>query len=454
MIDQTADKAARGIPPTRSRRRSRLLPRLGWALALLLLAAGLAYLAYPRQAAQPARGGRFASTGPMPVGVAAAQKGDMPILFTGLGTVTPLATVTVKTQINGQLVQIGFQEGQLVHKGDFLAEIDPRPYQAALDQMQGQLLRDQALLRTAQVDLARYRTLVEQDSIAKQTYDTQVELVRQDDGTVKTDQALVDNARLNLNYCHIVSPVTGRVGLRQVDQGNYVQTSDASGLVVITQVQPITVIFTLPEDNLPPVLKRLRAGVTLTVTAYDRSQQTKLATGTLTTMDNQIDVTTGTVKLRAQFANEDEGLFPNQFVNIELLVDTQHDSLIVPTSAIQRGAPGTFVYAVQPDSTVKVVPVKLGASANDRVVIASGLDSGAKVVIDGADKLRDGAKVALAAEPGAADAGAPAAATHRSREGQAAAPPGKAGGQTAGQNTGQTDSAAPDQGQRRRRNSQ
>jgi multidrug efflux system membrane fusion protein len=194
--------------------------------------------------------------------------------------------------------------------------------------------------------------------------------------------------------------------------------------------------------------------VTLTVTAYDRSQQTKLATGTLTTMDNQIDVTTGTVKLRAQFANEDEGLFPNQFVNIELLVDTQHDSLIVPTSAIQRGAPGTFVYAVQPDSTVKVVPVKLGASANDRVVIASGLDSGAKVVIDGADKLRDGAKVALAAEPGAADAGAPAAATHRSREGQAAAPPGKAGGQTAGQNTGQTDSAAPDQGQRRRRNSQ
>src|SRR5277367_3956651 len=328
MIDQTADKAGRGIRPaplTRTRPRGRLWRRLAWGLVVLLVLAGLGYLVYPRHAAQPARGGRFAATGPMPVTVAPAAKGDVPIIYAGLGTVTPLATVTVRTQINGQLIQVAFQEGQLVHKGDFLAEIDPRPYQAALDQMQGQLARDQALLRTAEVDLNRYRTLVAQDSIAKQQYDTQVELVRQDQGVVKTDQALVDNARLNLNYCHIISPVTGRVGLRQVDQGNYVQTSDANGLVVITQVQPITVIFTLPEDNLPPVLKRLRASASLAVTAFDRSQQTKLATGTLNTVDNQIDVTTGTVKLRAQFANDDESLFPNQFVNIQLLVDTQHD---------------------------------------------------------------------------------------------------------------------------------
>jgi membrane fusion protein, multidrug efflux system len=445
MIDQTADKAGRGIRPaplTRTRRRGRLWGPLGWGLGLLLLVAGLAYLVYPRQAAQPARG-RFATTGPMPVAVAQAAKGDMPIILTGLGTVTPLATVTVKTQINGQLTQIAFQEGQLVQKGDFLAEIDPRPYQAALDQMQGQLARDQALLRTAEVDLNRYRTLVAQDSIAKQQYDTQVELVRQDQGVVKTDQALVDNARLNLNYCHIVSPVTGRVGLRQVDQGNYVQTSDANGLVVITQVQPITVIFTLPEDNLPPVLKRLRAGASLAVTAYDRSQQTKLATGTLNTTDNQIDVTTGTVKLRAQFANDDESLFPNQFVNVQLLVDTQHDTLIVPTSAIQRGAPGTFVYAVQPDSTVKVAAVKLGPTANDKVAIASGLEPGDKVVVDGADKLRDGAKVTLASEPGAA--GGPAAAP----AGPQAAP---AGQQAAP--AGQTDGAAPAKAQRQRRNSQ
>jgi multidrug efflux system membrane fusion protein len=438
MIDQTADKAGRGIRPapmTRTRRRGLWRP-LGWVLLLLLLAAGLAYLLYSRQAAQPARTGRAATATLSPVAVAQVAKGDMPIVFTGLGTVTPLATVTVKTQINGQLTQIAFEEGQLVHKGDFLAEIDPRPYQAALDQALGTLGRDQALQRTAEVDLNRYRTLVAQDSIAKQQYDTQVELVRQYQGTVKTDQGLVDNARLNLNYCHIITPVTGRVGLRQVDQGNYVQTSDANGLVVITQVQPITVIFTLPEDNLPPVLKRLRAGASLAVTAYDRSQQTKLATGTLNTVDNQIDVTTGTVKLRAQFANDDESLFPNQFVNIQLLVDTQHDALIVPTSAIQRGAPGTFVYAVQPDSTVKVAPVKLGPTANDKVAITSGLAVGDKVVTDGADKLRDGAKVTLASEPSAS--GSPAAAP----AGQQAAP------------AGQTDGATPDKGQRRRRNGQ
>jgi len=415
MIDQTADKPGRGprpLPLSGSRRAGRPWRAIVWGLLILLVVGGVVWLVYPRHATKAVPGGRFGAAGPMPVAVATAQKGDMPIIFNALGTVTSLATVTVKTQINGQLSLVAFQEGQLVHQGDLLAVIDPRPYQAALDQAQGNLLHDQALLTNAEVDLKRYRTLVAQDSIATQQLDTQAALVRQYQGTVRADQATVDNAKLNLTYCHITSPITGRVGLRQIDQGNYVQTSDANGLVVITQVQPITVIFTLPEDNLQAVLKQLRAGATLKVTAFDRSQSTQLAIGNLMTIDNQIDVTTGTFKLRALFDNPDETLFPNQFVNVELLVNTEHDVVLVPSSAIQRGAPGTFVYAVEPDSTVKVEAVKLGASANDQVAIASGLDVGARVVVDGADKLRDGAKVTVpdpqaAAPTAAAGAAAP-----------------------------------------------
>ena len=415
MIDQTADKPGRGprpLPLSGSRRAGRPWRAIVWGLLILLVIAGVVWLVYPRHATRAVPGGRFSATGPMPVAVATAQKGDMPIIFNALGTVTSLATVTVKTQINGQLSLVAFQEGQLVHQGDLLAVIDPRPYQAALDQAQGNLLHDQALLTNAEVDLKRYRTLVAQDSIATQQLDTQAALVRQYQGTVRADQATVDNAKLNLTYCHITSPITGRVGLRQIDQGNYVQTSDANGLVVITQVQPITVIFTLPEDNLQAVLKQLRAGATLKVTAFDRSQSTQLAVGNLMTIDNQIDVTTGTFKLRALFDNPDETLFPNQFVNVELLVNTEQNVVLVPSSAIQRGAPGTFVYAVEPDSTVKVEAVKLGASANDQVAIASGLDVGARVVVDGADKLRDGAKVTVpdpqaAAPTAAAGAAAP-----------------------------------------------
>ncbi len=446
MIDQTADKAGGRIRPAplpRTRRPGRLWRGLAIGLLILLVLAGIGWLVASRQAAQPARTGRGAGTAPVPVSVAPAEKGDVPIMFNALGTVTPLATVTVRTQINGQLTQIAFQEGQLVHKGDFIAEVDPRPYQAALDQAQGTLLRDQALLRNAEVDLQRYRTLAAQDSIARQQLDTQEALVRQYQGTVKADQATVDNARLNLNYCHIVAPVTGRVGLRQVDQGNYVQVSDANGIVVITQVQPITAIFTLPEDTLPSVLRRLRGGATLQVTAFDRSQRTKLATGTLTTIDNQIDTSTGTFKLRAQFENEDEGLFPNQFVNAQLLVDVLHDSVVVPTAAIQRGAPGTFVYAVQPDQTVKVQPVKLGPTANDRVAIDSGLSLGDKVVIDGADKLRDGAKVTVPAE-----GAAPAAQGAGQGVGQGA------GQQGAGQQGTPAEGAPRGQGQGQRRNRQ
>jgi multidrug efflux system membrane fusion protein len=369
-----------------------------WILlvALILLLILIVIIRHGSQTTTAIAGGGAGA--PMAVNTAKVEKGDVQVILNALGTVTPLQNVTVRTQINGQLQQVAFTEGQMVKKGDFLAEVDPRPYQAALEQAQGTLAKDQALLKNAELDAARYTKLVAEDSIAAQTRDTQLALVIQYKGTVLTDQAAVDNARLNLNYCHIVSPVTGRVGLRQVDQGNYVTPGDSTGLVVVTQLQPISVLFTLPEDNVLNVSKPLHAGQSLAVTAMDRANTTKLATGTLTNIDNQIDTTTGTFKLRAQFDNADESLFPNQFVNIQLLVTTLHDQMIVPTAAIQRGAPGTFVYAVNPDSTVSVKPVKLGVAQGERQAILSGLAAGDTVVTDGVDRLRDGAKVML---PGA-----------------------------------------------------
>jgi multidrug efflux system membrane fusion protein len=379
------------LPPPPRRHWGRII----WLLIGLAVIGAVAWVIFRPHAVQRAPTGRFASDQPMPVTTATAETGDLPIILDALGTVTPLANVTVRTQISGQLMQLAFTEGQSVNKGDFLAQIDPRPYQNALDQQQGQLVHDQALLDNANVDLARYRKLVSQDSIARQQLDTQLGLVHQLEGTVKTDQAMVSNAQLNLAYCHIVAPVSGRVGLRQVDTGNYVQTSDPNGIVVITQEKPISVIFTLPEDNLPAVLKRVHAGATLDATIYDRTQTTKLATGKLATIDNQIDTSTGTVKLRAQFDNDDESLFPNQFVNTELLVDTMHGATIVPTAAIQRGAPGTYVYLLGADSTVSVKPIKLGPTDGERVAVIEGLAPGDKVVTDGADRLRDGAKVTI-----------------------------------------------------------
>jgi len=387
-----------GIRPgdvvSRPRRRSRLR-WLVWAL-LVLTMIGAAVWYYHRPSEQPKTGGRSQFGGPVPVALAVVKKGDMPVTLTGLGTVTPLATVTVKTQINGYLTEVAFQEGQMVKKGDFLAQIDPRPYQVALEQAEGQLAKDQALLKNAQVDLQRYNTLVAQNSIARQTRDTQVSLVAQDQAALKTDQAQVDAQKLNLVYAHIVSPVTGRVGLRQVDAGNYVQTSDPNGIVVVTQLQPISVIFTLPEDNLPAVMKQVHAGATLPVTAYDRTGATALGKGRLETVDNQIDTTTGTVKLRAIFDNDKEILFPNQFVNVQLLVDTMHDTDIVPVSAIQHGAPGAFVYVVKPDQTATVKTVKLGPGDGQHIAVRDGLQLGDKVVVDGSDRLREGAKVTLA----------------------------------------------------------
>ena len=334
----------------------------------------------------------------MPVVAATAEQGDVPVLLNALGTVTPLAIVAVKTQIAGQLVQIAFQEGQVVHQGDLLAQIDPRPYQLALEQAQGRLGSDQALLKNAQTDLARYTTLAKQNAIATQKVDTQAALVRQYEATVKTDEALVDSAKLNLAYCRIVAPVSGRVGLRQIDPGNYVQSSDANSIVVITQIQPISVVFSLPERNIAAIMRRLNAGATLPVAAFDRSGTTKLADGKLLTVDNQVDVNTGTVRMRALFDNADEALFPNQFVNAKLQVDVLHDATVIPTAAVQRGAMGTFVYLINGDKTVTARPVNLGPSQGERVAVQSGLTQGDRVVIDGVDKLRDGAKVTL---PGA-----------------------------------------------------
>jgi len=406
-----------GVRPSDVVSRPRHRSRLRWLFWLLLVLAilGAVVWYYHRPSEQPKTGGRNQFGGPTPVGVATVQKGDMPVTLTGLGTVTPLATVTVKTQINGYLTEVAFQEGRMVKKGDFLAQIDPRPYQVALEQAEGQLAKDQALLKNAQLDLQRYNTLVAQNSIATQTRDTQVSLVAQDQAAIKTDQAQVDAQKLNLVYAHIVSPVTGRVGLRQVDAGNYVQTSDPNGIVVVTQLQPISVIFTLPEDNLPAVMKQVHAGASLPVTAYDRTGTAVLGKGRLETVDNQIDTTTGTVKLRATFDNEQEILFPNQFVNVQLLVNTMKGVGIVPTAAIQHGAPGAFVYVVKPDQTAAVKQVKLGPSDGQHIAVLDGLQPGEQVVVDGSDRLREGAKVTLAAAGNPGDA-APAAQQIKGRQ--------------------------------------
>lgn len=397
MTDPIPENSSAGATPVSGARRGglrRWFGRLVWLMVVALVLGGIAWIMLHPRAAPP-HGGRFAMNGPMPVVAVAAATGDIEIELKALGTVTALAAVTIKTQIGGKLTQVAFTEGQTVHVGDFLAQIDPRPYQLALVQFEGQLRRDQALLAAAKVDLARYQKLVAQDSIARQQLDTQAALVQQYEGTVEADGAQVNSAKLNIEYCHIVSPVTGRVGLRQVDPGNYLQTSDASGIVVITQMQPISVIAAVPEDRLPDLLKRLHAGATLPVTVYDRSASVKLTTGKLTTLDNQIDTTTGTIKLRAEFDNHDESLFPNQFVNIRVLVDTLHGVITIPTVAVQHGVVENFVYMVRDDNSVAVRPIGLGPAAGDKVAVLSGLASGDRVVIDGADKLREGAHVTL-----------------------------------------------------------
>ncbi|HUI15489.1 MAG TPA: efflux RND transporter periplasmic adaptor subunit [Xanthobacteraceae bacterium] len=375
-------------------------PRTRFRIAAVLIALVLAVLAYEtvHWIKSAPSGGRFPQGALQSVGAASVETGNIREIVNALGTVTPIATVTVQTQINGQLTDVGFTEGQLVKKGDFLAQIDARPYQILKEQYEGQLAHDEGLLAQAQMDLTRYQTLAQQNSIAKQQAEDQVFIVQQYKGSVKQDQGLVDTEALNIAYCHIVSPITGRVGLRLVDPGNYVQTTSATGIAVITQLQPITVIFSIPEDDLPDIMPQFNAGKALTVTAYDRANVHLLATGKVSAVDNQVDTTTGTVKVRAQFDNADNALFPSQFVNVRLLVETLENVVTVPTSAIQRGAPGAYVYVINPDSTVAVRQIKTGVVDGNLTEVKSGLHPGERVVIDGTDRLRDGLRVVVAPE--------------------------------------------------------
>src|SRR3984957_10980276 len=378
-------------------------------IVLLLLIALARFIQHKQPAAATGGQGRGGQNGPVAVSVSTAVLGDIQLRIPALGTVTPLATVTVRTQISGIMQKILFVEGQTVHQGSSLPQIDPRPYEAALEQMKGNLKRDQAQLADAELDLKRYEGLVKEDSIAAQQLDTQRALVDQFKGTVESDQGQVKTAAVNLLFTNIVSPVTGRVGLRQVDQGNYITPGDTNGIVVVNQLQPITVIFPIPEDNVPMLVRRLHEGGAMTVEAYDRTNSAKLADGKLLTIENQIDVTTGTVKLRAQFENADGLLFPNQFVNIQLLQQLLQNQIIMPNSAVRRGAPNgvvsTFVYVVNSDRTVTVRPVTLGVVDGERVAVAKGLSAGEVVVTEGGDRLRDGAQVQL-------PAAAPVAAAH------------------------------------------
>lgn len=372
-----------------------------WILLLLLLGAGGYYLWTHKPAPQSGdnggrggrRNGQDFNQGPAPVDAAKAFSGNIGVYVTGLGAVTPIYTVTVKTQVNGQLMNIYYKEGDMVHKGDTLAEVDPRPYQAQLTQYEGQLLRDQAALDNARVDQQRYETLIKQNAVPEQQLATQIATVKSDEGIVKNDQGLIDAVKVNLIYCHITAPITGRIGLRLVDPGNIVQTSDSTGLLVITQLQPISVIFTISEDQLPAIYKKMNAGQRLPVDAFDREMKTKLASGTLTTIDNEIDQTTGTVKLRATFDNSKNELFPNQFVNARLLQEEKRNVVLVPSAAVQRNSQNTYVYIVNPDSTVNVHQVTVGTSDDNDTEITSGVNAGDVVVLTGVDKLQEGSKV-------------------------------------------------------------
>jgi membrane fusion protein, multidrug efflux system len=329
----------------------------------------------------------------VPVSAAVAKRGDLNRYLTAIGTVTAFNTVTVKTRVDGQIVKVAFTEGQTVHQGDLLVEIDPRPYQAALDQAIGTLAKDRATLLNAQITLGRDQTLLRDQVIAAQDYDNQKAVVGQSVGTVASDKANIAAAKVNVIYTRITAPITGRIGLRLVDVGNIVHAADTTGLAVITQLQPIAVDFSIPEDNLPQVIKDLRAGQELPVDAFDRDLKAQLATGTLETFDSQIDQTTGTIKMKAVFPNTDYSLFPNQFVNVKVLVDTLHDTLLVPAAAVQRNPQGTFVYVVKPDNTIEVRTVAVAATQGDVVALNSGVTAGEKLVTDGLDKVQAGTKV-------------------------------------------------------------
>ncbi len=386
-----------------------------WVLLLGVLAVGVWYFRNSHGGSQAAdsaapatnkgRGGPGAGNFAVPVVVATAQHGDLPVYFNGLGTVTAFNTVTVRSRVDGQLINVAFKEGQFVHEGDLLAQIDPRPFQVQLEQAQGQLAKDEALRKDAEANFERFKLLFKEGVIPQQQLDTQAALVGQFDGAIKTDQAQIDNAKLQLTYSRITAPISGRIGLRLVDAGNIVHAGDTNGLLVITQLQPISVIFSLPQDQLPQVNAKLRSGVVLIVEAYDRDDTDKIATGKLVTIDNQIDPTTGTYKLKSIFGNENTALFPNQFVNVHLLVDTKRNLTIVPTPAIQRGPQGSYVYSVGKDNVVKIRTVTAAQTTGNSVGLSDGLNPGEVVVIDGQDKLQDGSKVVPNFSGGATGAG-------------------------------------------------
>jgi multidrug efflux system membrane fusion protein len=369
-------------------------------LALILLAGGGYWFTRGRNGqARPAQGPPMRRA---PVSVVAAKLENAPVYLSGLGSVTPIQSATIKSRVDGELMRVDFTEGQIVAKNSLLAEIDPRPYQVQLAQAEGQLLRDKALLENAKRDLTRYRELLTGDFVSKQQVDTQDSLVHQYEGAVQTDQANIDSAKLNLVYCRITAPYDGLVGLRLVDPGNMVHATDTGGLLVINQIRPINVVFTLPEDSLPRILAKLASGTKLTVTAFDRDQKHKLAEGVLSSVDNQIDQTTGTVRIKAVFDNPDLTLFPNQFVNARLLLEVLQNAVVVPAAAVSRGPQGTFVYVVKDDKTVTVRPVDLGETTEGVSVVTKGLTPGEPVVVEGAERLREGAPVEVKDESGAA----------------------------------------------------
>jgi multidrug efflux system membrane fusion protein len=362
-----------------------------WIISFLILITGGYFILHGDEKAETAKKAKPAPKA-VPVSMMEAKEGDIGIYLSGLGTVTPVQTVNIISRVQGQITHVNYREGQAVHKGDSLVEIDARPYEAAVMQAEGQFARDQALLKEAQINLKRYREAYQKRAIAKQQLDDQEQLVFQDQGVVKTDEGTLANARVNVEYCHIASPIEGRVGLRLIDAGNMVQANSTTPLAVVTQIQPIDVVFTLPEDQLSQVQTQLQKGKTLTVDAYDRSQQNKIASGKLLTLDNVIDPTTGTVKLKAEFANEHNELFPNQFVNAKLLVDTEKNQTLVPLASVQRETDGAYVYVIDQNQTAKMVKVTVGA-ADGNLTAVSGLKVDEPVVTDGFDKLQDGAKV-------------------------------------------------------------
>lgn len=412
-------------PAIKGRRFSPL--RIGVGLIVILALALAGYQMTRWVTAPRAPTGRGVQGGTQSVGAATVGLSNVPIIVNALGTVTPIATVTVQSQISGYLMEVPFKEGQMVQKGDHLAQIDDRPYVILKAQYQGQLAHDQALLTQAQHDLDRYLTLAKQNSIAQQQADDQKFLVQQYEGTVKQDQGLIDAQVLNIEYCRITSPVTGRIGLRLVDPGNYIQSDSTTGIAVVTELQPITVIFAIPQDQLPEIMPQLNAGTKLQVTAFDRANVKQLAVGSVLAVDSEINTTTGTVNVRAQFDNKDNALFPNQFVNVQLLVETLKNAVTVPTAAIQRGSPGssatgalgTFVYVINANGTVSVSPISVGPTFTDpngtsMTAVTTGLSAGVHVVTDGADRLREGMQVNITTidgkkvQPPAASPGGPA----------------------------------------------